>query len=352
MTGVFHPSNLPRRAIVLPVLLLFSLIGNAMNLQEYRTAVAEAVSEIRSAQIVVNDDNLGTAEAASRVDASLTAARAALPPSVNIETPSGSVSATFEWFHTALANYDPGSGQASRISFLEEVEERLSTILWSIDELLYAAEASRTKDEDKQKLAEILSRQEYSKPAEASESTLDRFIRRILDWLFGERQAVNPQPINPNIARVIQIVLIAAIVAIVGFAIFKLAPLLIPSRRRRKRKTKKDRVILGEEIADERTSADLFAEAEELARSGDLRSAIRKGYIAMLCDLSDKNILGLARHKTNRDYLRDLRDKNDIYPAVAGMTESFEVVWYGSRETRADVWEDFRKSYRKVLSIA
>jgi hypothetical protein len=52
--------------------------------------------------------------------------------------------------------------------------------------------------------------------------------------------------------------------------------------------SKQERVILGERISAEETAQILFAEAEHLARQGNLRGAIRKGYIALLCDLSDR----------------------------------------------------------------
>jgi len=86
-----------------------------------------------------------------------------------------------------------------------------------------------------------------------------------------------------------------------------------------------------------------------LARVGDLRGAIRKGYVALLCELNDRKVIGLARHKTNRDYLRDMRKRSDILPNVQDLTSNFERSWYGLREAEASDWEDFRMRYRETV---
>ena len=47
-------------------------------------------------------------------------------------------------------------------------------------------------------------------------------------------------------------------------------------------------MILGEHVSADESAHDLLAEAERLAGEGRLREAIRKGYIAVLCDLADR----------------------------------------------------------------
>ena len=64
-------------------------------------------------------------------------------------------------------------------------------------------------------------------------------------------------------------------------------------------------------MRSDESSADLFADAEDFARKGEMRSAIRKGYIAMLCEwvTEDRHV---GRHKTNRDYLRDVKRDDEL----------------------------------------
>ena len=84
-------------------------------------------------------------------------------------------------------------------------------------------------------------------------------------------------------------------------------------------------------------------EAERLAREGNLRQAIRKGYIALLCELSDRKLIGLAQHKTNRDYLRDVRRRHALYQNMSGLTDNFERHWYGFEKADEKDWEEFRR---------
>src|SRR5258708_35309354 len=116
------------------------------------------------------------------------------------------------------------------------------------------------------------------------------------------------------------------------------------------KKEKQERVIEGERIGEKESASDLFAEAELSAREGSLRAAIRKGYIALLCDLSDRKMLRLARHKTNRDYLRDVRKNDRLFENMTGLTRNFETNWYGLRITEEADWEDFRNRYLQTIA--
>jgi hypothetical protein len=94
---------------------------------------------------------------------------------------------------------------------------------------------------------------------------------------------------------------------------------------------------------------DLLGDADRLARDGDLRGAIRKGYIALLCDLSDRKIIGLAYNKTNRDYLRDVRSRRDLHPRMKTVTDAFERHWYGLQDSAEQDWARFREDYKEAI---
>ncbi|MCA1638274.1 MAG: DUF4129 domain-containing protein [Acidobacteria bacterium] len=84
--------------------------------------------------------------------------------------------------------------------------------------------------------------------------------------------------------------------------------------------------------------------------SGNLRGAIRKGYIALLCELGDRKIIGLSRHKTNRDYLRDVSKRRELYENMNGLTNNFERHWYGFDVTQEKDWEEFRNRYKQIIT--
>ena len=109
------------------------------------------------------------------------------------------------------------------------------------------------------------------------------------------------------------------------------------------------RIVLGENLEPDQTAADLLAQADALARTGDLRAAIRKAYIALLCELGDRKLISLAQHKTNRDYLYSVRDKVSLYSSLRKLTTSFELHWYGLVPAGENDWNDFRNDYHKTL---
>ena len=147
-----------------------------------------------------------------------------------------------------------------------------------------------------------------------------------------------------------QVLLYAALLGLVGFILYKIVPLIFPQLKRpRSRKPKKQRTILGERLGEDVTAMDLFDEAERLAREGNLRGAIRKGYIALLCDLSDRKVIGLASNKTNRDYLRDVRSRRDLHPRIKSVTDMFERHWYGFQESAEQDWTRFRDEYKEAI---
>ena len=80
-----------------------------------------------------------------------------------------------------------------------------------------------------------------------------------------------------------------------------------------------------------------------------MRGAIRKGYIALLCELSERKIIGLSQHKTNRDYLKDVRKQNELYKNMSGLTNNYERHWYGFDSAEETDWEEFRNGYRKAV---
>jgi Domain of unknown function (DUF4129) len=98
------------------------------------------------------------------------------------------------------------------------------------------------------------------------------------------------------------------------------------------------------------TARELFDKATELARTGDYRSAIRRAYIALLCELEDRGKLRLHRSKTNRDYLDAMRSDPGIFPDFSSLTGLFEHVWYGQQRATDEQFGDFITRYEETIS--
>ncbi len=275
-----------------------------------------------------------------------------IPRAEQIVWPGGSVETDNGWLRTRLREFTDELDKSKRGAILTGISERLLAVSETVGDLDKAIASNQTKDQDKQKLAEILRREEYQKPQIKEESLFQKWWREFMDWLAK----VFPRPdVTPGVPSGfgsvqfgLQILIYALVIGLVGFLIYKFAPFLSRRFGGKTKKKKEDRVILGERIGRDESASDLFSEAEQLAREGNLRSAIRKGYIALLCDLSDRKIVRLARHKTNRDYLRDVRKDIGLFENMSGLTRNFESNWYGLRVAEQADWEDFRRLYKQA----
>src|ERR1043166_7575123 len=225
--------------------------------------------------------------------------RRLVSPTEHVEWQGGNVETDNQWLHDQLAAYLEQDDRTAQQTTLIGIDERLSAIVKKIDELENAVAADRSKGEDKQKLAEILSRDEYQKPEVKDDSLFQKWWKAFWDWVA---QFFPKEPILPeapaglgSVAFLLQILIYAAVIAVIGFLIYRFVPGLVGRFGYKPKEKKRDRVILGERIAADESANDLFSEAERLAREGHLRDAIRKGYIAVLCELSDRKMIGLAR---------------------------------------------------------
>jgi hypothetical protein len=234
---------------------------------------------------------------------------------------------------------------------LRRIAERLLALGERVDEFQKGTAATADKNDNKSRLAEVLRRTEYDKNAAAQGSALERLWQRFLDWfssLFPKTK-----PMQRGSARtwsgVAQILVIGISVAGIAFLIWKFAPAYFRNRGKKKKKKPEPRIVLGELLDPDQTSADLLAQAEALARAGDLRGAIRKAYIAFLCELGDRKIISLAQHKTNRDYLLSVRGRPMLYPSMDRLTSSFELHWYGFVPVGPEDWASFRDGYLKAV---
>jgi len=338
-----------RCAAVLAILLTFSTVGLSTSLSEYLLQIEKArAGTDELIGIVSRPDRNADLEKEKTLKIG-----ALVPANQKVEWPGGSIETDNKWLGEALGEFSL-EDTPKRKGILIGVSERLQAIDKSIIELQATTSAKSSKDQDKQKLDEILGRDEYQKPTEQGESLFQQWVRKIVEWLAKLMPAPSTSaPVTSGMGSlqlIIQVVICLAVIGLIGFLLYKFVPLISKRFRDPGKDKKKDRVILGEKVAAEESANDLFADAENLAREGDLRGAIRKGYIAVLCELSDRKVIGLARHKTNRDYLRDVHKRSDIFDNVAALTGTYERNWYGLRQAGRSDWDDFRDRYRQTIS--
>ncbi|HEX8295085.1 MAG TPA: DUF4129 domain-containing protein [Chthoniobacteraceae bacterium] len=114
------------------------------------------------------------------------------------------------------------------------------------------------------------------------------------------------------------------------------------------------------DLREEQVSADQLPEdgwlqlARELIQSGDLRLALRALYLALLAHLGGRQLIQLARHKSNRDYHRELRRRAraqaELLETFQQTLRAYERGWYGSHPVTAETLGEFSQSLDRIRS--
>lgn len=332
---------------VLVSLVCFSRIS-AATFADYRHRVSQAITLSEQLQATPGNDELSQPE--QFVAANVARIGDLLPAQETVLLDGQNVVVDNAWLHEALQDYE-NSGR--RVDGLARIVERLRALDERLDEMQRGKSANQTdKDGDKGRLAEILRRPDYSRETAAEGSALERLWARFVRWILSLLPKTGPitPSGSPFLSRLVQIIVVAACLGAIAFIVWKLAPRYLSGRRKKKQK-REARIVLGERLEPDQTAADLLAQAESLARDGDLRGAIRKAYIALLCELGNRKIVSLAQHKTNRDYLHSVRERVHLYSSMRQLTNSFELHWYGFQPPAENDWNEFRNGYQKALSL-
>jgi len=325
--------------------------AHAATLADYRQRVAQAATAV---------DQLQTPDSLTRqiilredfIETTIAHVKSLLPSKETVSFKNQNVEVDNSWLYEELTDYQKNQTDYRRSAkIFKRISERLRALLERLDEAEQLA-APADKDESKGRLAEILRRPEYDKSA-AQGSALERLWERFIRWLSSLFPRV--KPLQPGTGRALsgiaQIVVIIVSVGLIAFLVWKFGPRFLRSRGKRKKQKREPRIVLGEQLEPDQTAADLLEQAERLARSGDLRAAIRKAYIALLCELGDRKIISLARHKTNRDYLSSVRDRISLYQSMRKLTANFERHWYGFVPAKLEDWAEFRAGCRSAIDV-
>jgi hypothetical protein len=276
-----------------------------------------------------------------------------LPASEDVEFNGAITHVDNAWLHEALNKIAKTAENdvAGRVSMLGEISARLARLRQSVKGAQTAGD--RTLQDQRARLDDILARAEYQ-PEEKRESLIARWLNKIWDFivlllikLFGGSPARGPQRDGAGLVMVVRALIFLIVTAALIYGAAKLARRF--QNREKTVEEKETREALGEEIAEDATAADLFAMASELARKGEYRKAIRRAYIALLCDFDQRGKLRLGRSKTNRDYLDAMRSEHRIYPTFSSMTFAFERAWYGQDYATEEDFRNFVTLYQEAI---
>jgi hypothetical protein len=275
-----------------------------------------------------------------------------LPASEEVESNGAITHVDNAWLHEALNKVvKTAEDDAGRGSMLGEISARLARLRQSVKGAQTAGD--QTLQDQRDRLNDILARAEYQ-PEEKRESLIARWINKIWEFiisllvrLFGGSSAPARQTDGAGLVMVLRALIFLVVIGALIFGAVKLARRF--QVRQKPAEEREKREALGEEIAEDATAADLFAMASELARNGEYRKAIRRAYIALLCDFDQRGKLRLGRSKTNRDYLDAMRSEQRIYPTFSVMTFAFERAWYGQDRATEEDFQNFVTLYQEAI---
>src|SRR6185436_17683161 len=84
----------------------------------------------------------------------------------------------------------------------------------------------------------------------------------------------------------------------------------------------------------------------ELLDRGEVRLALRSFYLASLAHLASRDLIRIAKFKSNRDYERELLRRShalpDLSSAFSENVSVFDAVWYGRHDIDDEVLQRFR----------
>ena len=105
-------------------------------------------------------------------------------------------------------------------------------------------------------------------------------------------------------------------------------------------------------VADQLPEDGWLKLARELMEQGELRLALRASYLAGLAHLGQRQLISIARHKSNFDYERELRrrarSRDELLGAFDENLDAFERAWYGLHEVTRDTLGGFNANLERI----
>jgi hypothetical protein len=183
------------------------------------------------------------------------------------------------------------------------------------------------------------------------------WIGRVLQKLFGSSRASAPDSSGYGWIMTKQM-LLYGLLAVVASAVALLLLRFWKKRRRQADMVTTQAIQPVPDLTDENVAADQLPEdgwttlARELLARGELRLALRAFYLASLASLAERNLVSLARFKSNRDYERELQRRAHAFPNLQSVfgenVSAFDRIWYGRHEATGELLTQFAANVERL----
>jgi hypothetical protein len=149
-----------------------------------------------------------------------------------------------------------------------------------------------------------------------------------------------------GIGKIMQILAIMVALAAIAFGIYR----TLQAPKNRKIGQAEDGTIITAENVDAYIhETDLERFLREALASGNYALCIRLYYLQTIKTLSEKDAIKWSREKTNRDYLREMRDHR-LGREFREATRTFERVWYGNEPLDAGGYALLEPGFKGLLT--
>ena len=191
-----------------------------------------------------------------------------------------------------------------------------------------------------------------------------KWVKNALEWIAEQIEKLfknKKQPEHNNYGWMSSIhILLYVVIAIVASA---LAIMLWRTWLKRKGRHIEKAVALettDPDLSDENVAADDLPAnrwillANELMAQGNLRLALRAFYFASLALMSQKELLSVAKFKSNNEYVKELNRKAHSMPELLGAFSEniriIESIWYGMHEVTEDIAGQFTENHKRITA--
>jgi hypothetical protein len=184
-----------------------------------------------------------------------------------------------------------------------------------------------------------------------------RSIGKVIEQLFKKLFGSTPSPGGSSwdwvgAAKAVFVVLGTACAVLLGWALWRL--FRKPPRPTAAVAVAQPAPDLRSEnvVADQLPEDGWLALARDHAARGELQLALRAAWLASLAHLGQRELLRIARHKSNRDYDRELRRRARAHLALLAAFDenllAFERAWYGRHEVTPGDFASFTGNHERI----
>ena len=186
-----------------------------------------------------------------------------------------------------------------------------------------------------------------SRPPFAHEESRGALLGSLLDWLFNLLNRLfspfdNVGSVPGN--TIGQLIVLAGGMLVLGVLIYWMLGL-------RRTLTAEAQVAVDDDPEANLTANSAFQQANNLARGGDHRTAVRYLYLSSLLWLDERGLLRYDRALTNHEYLERLRDNAELRTQLTPIIETFDRVWYGYAPLDAQGFAAYQQQVERLRKL-